>query len=86
MELINKRPDILLRSKDGLPQTENLEFVDHNGVIYIKFDGLPYDIRTFAQENPLYDQNKMVELISSQRCGNAYYYPEQDFYILIEGY
>lgn len=86
MEIIQKTPACSLRSNEGYPQTENLEFVSYEGETYIKFDGLPYDIRTYVQSKSGYNQDKMVALTSECRCGTAFYYPENDFYLLFEGY
>lgn len=65
---------------------DNAEYREHDGIEYIKFDGLPYLMREYVQSKPEYQQSLMIPLDLSCQCGKAYYYPKEQFYKLLEGY
>ncbi len=63
-----------------------MEYREHEGVEYIKFDGLPYLMRTYVQSKENYSQDKMIALEQPCKCGMTYYYPKDEFYKLLEDY
>lgn len=86
MQYINKEAERSLISKQGFNFTLELEFVKDKKIIYIKFDGLPFDIREYVMNQKDFDRDKFKRFRSKCDCLDAFFYPEQDFYKLLENY
>lgn len=86
MQYVNKDAKISLESKNGFNSTLELEFVKDGKIVYIKFDGLPFDIREYAMNQKEFDREKFKRFRSKCDCLDAYFYPENDFYKLLENY
>lgn len=56
------------------------ELKEYKGIIYIKWDGLPYELREFIFSLPEYNKEKMIGMDRDCGCGTAYFYNAIDFY------
>lgn len=59
--------------------TETPESQIYNGTTYIKFDGMPYELRQQILTNPLYDSSKLSFLNRKCGCGKAAFIEQEHF-------
>jgi len=63
-----------------------IEFKAEEEVLYIKFDFLPYRVRSFIHAKPDYDPSKMKKMERECACGQAYFYEADSFYNYLTDY
>jgi hypothetical protein len=65
---------------------QGLEKMTKDGVVYIRFDGLLFDLREYVFKNPLYEEGMIKEFQRECGCGKGYFVEENLFYKLIKGF
>lgn len=79
-----KREEVNFYIRNFLKQA--IEYKEDNDVLYIKFDFLPYEIRSFIHSQPGYQESKMKTMPRDCNCGVAAFYEADSFYSLMENF
>lgn len=80
--MTEKQVNELIKELSGQP----VEIKEINDSLYIKFDFLPYDIRSFVHAQSSYDHSKMENAPRDCGCGHAYFLESNHFYNLMRRY
>lgn len=56
-----------------------MDTISIEGVDYIRFDGLPFNLREFVFKSPLFNKEYMKNISEDCDCGSRFYYPKNEF-------
>ena len=63
-----------------------IEFKEVNETLYIKWDYLPYPLRSYIHSLKEYDESKMINVDRECQCGKAYFYEAKTFYEYLQNW